>query len=489
VRSGSWLVTLDAMEADSQGQSLSVSAAETLRFDDVVVGDVWLCSGQSNMTGQLVRTIAHSARLGDRSLHRAWKNGLPRSIRHFGGEPRNSALEPAADLVGSWELPTAEAIKALKGWSGVCYFFADRVHREVGVPMGLVTAAAGNSALEAWVSRETLEASPAMEPVYAEWREYVRNAPPVEEVRARLKQERAEWLAERDSARAEGLPDPPRKVRELHPLDSFWYPSTFYNGMIVPISDLSIKGVVWYQGESNIARAYQYRELLPLLFADWRRAFGQPRLPFYVVQIPDLKLEGPTQPTESSVAELRESQLLVTQADEAAELAVTIDSHHGGIHPPNKFLPGQRLAAAALAKTYGRAGEYAGPSYRSMEIQDGRAILSFDHVDTGLISAQRLKPGTQIRETREELTLLSIAGADRRWHRARARIEGDRLIVWSEAVSEPAAVRYAWVDEPKTQVLLYNRAGFPASSFRTDSWPISTQNSQAPLRRTGKVPF
>jgi len=441
------------------------------------------------MAGQLVRTIKYSARLGDRSLHRAWKRGLPRKIRNFTGEPRNTALEPAADLIGSWELPSAEDLKALKDWSGVCYFFADRVHRETGVPLGLITAAAGNSALEAWVSRETLETSPTMDPVYAEWQSHLRKAPPIEEVRARLKQQRAAWLAERDRARAADLLDPPRKVRALHPLDSFWYPSTFYNGMIAPISDLSIRGVVWYQGESNIPRAYQYRDLLPLLFADWRRAFRQPGLPFYVVQLPDLKPEAPKRPPESSVAELRESQLLVTQGDEAAELAVTLDSHHGGIHPPNKYLPGHRLATAALARTYGKAGEYAGPLYRSMEIQDDKAILSFDHADTGLMTGQRLKPGMEIRETLAGLTLLSIAGADRRWHKAEAQIDGERLIVWSEAVKEPAAVRYAWVDEPRTQVLLYNRAGFPASGFRTDSWPVSTQDRRAPFRGSDRVPF
>ncbi|HEY8503895.1 MAG TPA: sialate O-acetylesterase, partial [Gemmataceae bacterium] len=214
---------------------------------------------------------------------------------------------------------------------------------------------------------------------------------------------------------------------------------------------------IWYQGESNAGRAYQYRTLFPAMIEDWRRHWGQGEFPFLLVQLaPFMKISE--EPQESAWAELREAQLLAAQKLKNVGMAVITDvGDENDIHPRQKEPVGARLALAALAIAYGKDVPHSGPVYKSMKVEDGKAVLSFDHVHGGLVA----KGG--------ELTGFTIAGPDRKFVNAKAKIEGDTVVVWSDAVREPAAVRFGWANYPV--VNLWNKAGLPATPFRTDDWP------------------
>jgi sialate O-acetylesterase len=213
--------------------------------------------------------------------------------------------------------------------------------------------------------------------------------------------------------------------------------------------------VIWYQGEKNVNRAEQYRRLFPALIKDWRTGWGQGDFPFYYVQIAPLGIKGKT----AVAAELREAQLM-SMGVKNVGMAVTIDIGEPNIHPRNKQDVGRRLALWALAKTYGKKLEYCGPIYKSMKTKGDKITLCFDYVDGGLVS----KDG-------EKLKGFTIAGADRKFFAANAKIDGDSVVVWSRNVAEPVAVRYGWANNPVCN--LYNRGGLPASPFRTDDWPRS----------------
>jgi sialate O-acetylesterase len=231
--------------------------------------------------------------------------------------------------------------------------------------------------------------------------------------------------------------------------------------MIEPLAPLAITGAIWYQGEANAGRAYQYRTLLPAMIADWRKLFGQGNFPFYIVSLPAF-MRHRDQPVEEAWAEMREAQYLVARDVPNCGLAVTIDTGEADdIHPGEKKIVGERLALCALAHHYGKKIQYRGPTFKSVERLEGALKLRFDYVDGGLV-VRGNKP--------EEF---SIAGADRKWHWADARIEGDAIIVSSPMVPDPEAARYAWQGSPKAT--LYNGAGLPAVPFRTDNWPGVTE--------------
>jgi sialate O-acetylesterase len=228
--------------------------------------------------------------------------------------------------------------------------------------------------------------------------------------------------------------------------------------------------VIWYQGEQNARRnGFAYRVMLPALIDQWRHDFGNPELPFYIVQLPDWQ-RAREEPMESSIAETREAQLLTHRRDPNTGLAVIIDTGEGGsTHPRNKRLPGERLARWALAGQYGKAVAFSGPLYRSMQVEEGRIALAFDHAESGLMVGRRTGE-VEVEEADLPLNFFAIAGADRKFVWAEAKIEGQKVVVWSDRVTEPVAVRYAWADNP-FGCNLYNRGGLPASPFRTDDWP------------------
>jgi sialate O-acetylesterase len=242
-------------------------------------------------------------------------------------------------------------------------------------------------------------------------------------------------------------------------------PSTLYNGMIAPIIPYAIKGTIWYQGEANADRAYQYRTLLPTMIADWRARWGEGDFPFLIVQLANYQPAKP-EPSDSEWAELREAQLMTWQRVPNTGMAVTIDiGDASDIHPKDKLDVGLRLERAAVAVAYGDTkDEYSGPIYKLMAVRGNTIRLSFNHIGGGLVA----KGGP--------LTGFAIASQDKHWVWANAQIEGDNIIVSSPSVPNPVAVRYAWADNPSCN--LYNQAGLPASPFRTDDWPGLTVNNQ-----------
>ncbi|MFQ5503729.1 MAG: sialate O-acetylesterase, partial [Planctomycetota bacterium] len=362
---------------------------------------------------------------------------------------RTVAEKPQEDCKGSWRRCSPASIP---DFSAVAYFFGRHLHRELGVPIGLIQSAWGGTPAEAWTSTEALAGTPELAPILERWRKILAGYP---EARRRHEQRLAAWKKAPRAKRGR-RPRPPRGPRHQH------RPSGLYQGMIHPLTRLRTRGVIWYQGEANASRAYQYRTLFPLMIRDWRRAFGQDRLPFLFVQLANFKLR---RGDGRSWAELREAQLMTLAFPDTA-MAVTIDiGNPADIHPKNKQEVGRRLALAALARVHGRELVFSGPIYRSHRQSGNTIVLEFDHVHGGLATR-----GSPVLEGFE------IAGADRKFHPAKARIRGDRVLVRSDKVGKPVAVRYAWADNPVCN--LVNEAELPASPFRTDDWPGVTREAR-----------
>lgn len=407
---GRWSVRCPAV-AKFGAVDVVVAGKNTIMLKDVLVGDVWICSGQSNMQWRV------SESSGAKDEVAAAK--LP-SIRLFQIE-RQTALEPQNDLDGRWVECQPETVGE---FSAVGYFFGKELHSRLGNrPIGLIEAAYSGCGAESWVSDATLKA----DPIYQQLLEKTA-------------------AANKDPAQA----NTPGRATVL------------YNGVIAPLQPFVIKGAIWYQGEQNAARAHQYRTLFPAMIEDWRRTWGQGDFPFLFVQLPNYltdknKPDHPVEPEASAWAELREAQRMALAASNTG-MVVTIDLGDArDIHPKNKQEVGRRLARQALSVAYCQPIAASGPMFRSMTISGAEAHLQFYHVGGGLTSR-----GGDVRG-------FAIAGADQKFVWAKATIVGNKVVVSSEQVPMPVAVRYAWADNPDCN--LYNKDGFPASPFRTDDWP------------------
>jgi sialate O-acetylesterase len=301
-----------------------------------------------------------------------------------------------------------------------------------------------------------LEENPAFEPILKRYQDALAAYP---QAMIKYKEDLAKWSEAARKARGAGTPVPPRPGEPLgstHP----WAPAGLYNAMVAPLVPYGIRGAIWYQGESNAGRAYQYRELFPTMIRSWWNNWGQGEFPFLFVQLANFKDAKP-EPGDSDWAELREAQTMTLSLPNTGMAVITDIGDAKDIHPKNKQDVGKRLALWALARTYGKDVIYSGPLYKSMEVKGNKIVLHFDHVDGGLVAQGEAGNPT--------LKGFSIAGPDRKFVWAQARIEGDTVVVSSDKVAEPLAVRYAWADNPPCS--LYNQAGLPAAPFRTDSWP------------------
>ncbi|MGI8785908.1 MAG: sialate O-acetylesterase [Acidobacteriota bacterium] len=430
-RGGRWMAHLGKLRAGGP-DNLTVSGSNTISISDVLVGEVWIASGQSNMEWALRR--AHQP---EQDIAAA----ADPQLRLF-TVPKLKSDTPVNDVKSSWQLCTPETVA---GFSAVAYYFARDLRKARGVPVGVIHTSWGGSPAEVWLSQENLASNP-------DYKSNILDAYPAaykryDESRVRYEKESAELKSQ---GKTPG--NPPRAP---------WKPAELYNGMIAPLLPYAIAGAIWYQGESNASRAHQYRTLFPDMIANWRQAWGQKDFPFLAVQLaPFMKIKD--QPAESDWAELREAQWLATRALPRVGLAVITDvGEENDIHPTKKAPVGARLALAARAIAYGEKVEYSGPVYKSMKIDGNRVVLSFDHVGGGL----EARGG--------ELRSFAIAGADGKFAWAAARIEGDRILVTSPEVSNPVAVRFGWADYPV--VNLWNRAGLPAVPFRTDDFPMKTK--------------
>jgi sialate O-acetylesterase len=578
-RDGSWEVSLSPMKAGGPYR-MNVEGRTSLQFSNILIGDVWLCSGQSNMEWPVSLSAEPDLEIS---------NAVYPEIRLF-TVPRHMAASPQNDLAGGrWEECSPRTIHS---FSAAGYFFGRDIHRETGVPVGLIQAAWGGTVAETWISGETMASigdfrelmqrrdNSDLERLQAEavklaadwdqqaevsdaglinnWHDPMTDCSGWEKMRLPVLWEQAglpgldgvvwfrkEILLSREETGGPltlgigpvddsdytwfngqligettdrysdvriytvdaGYLREGRNVIAVRVIDTgggggIWgkedqmyyqsaagrislagdwgyavgmrmdprpggasmsgpnsFPTLLYNGMINPVTRFALKGVIWYQGESNAGRAYQYREIFPSLIADWRKQWEKADMPFIFVQLANF-MAPVNEPSESGWAELREAQAMALSLP-ATGMAVAIDiGEADDIHPLNKQDVGKRLAISALKVAYGRDIVHSGPVCTSMSIEGDRIWLSFASAGSGLMVADRYG----------YLKGFAIAGEDRKFHWARAFIENDRVVVYSERVKKPVAVRYAWGDNPH-DANLYNIEGLPALPFRTDDWP------------------
>ena len=437
---GSWKAALEKMSAGGP-LTLAVAGKNRVEIKDVLVGEVWVCSGQSNMNMPIDWGVF--GQWGSPESNEALSKINDPELRMFlvGDQVANA---PAADVPGEWKM--AKGNEVLK-WSAAAYFFGLELRRELGVPVGLVKSAVGGTIIESWTRREALlQAAPAMKASIEQWD---RKIAAFDE--AAYQKQLAEWQASADKAKAEGKPAPRKPVRTS---EQNRIPSSLYNGMIAPLAPYSMRGVIWYQGESNAGNAAAYGTLFPAMIRDWRSVWGQGDFPFLFVQLPNFQ-QRQSEPGDSKWAELREAQTTALAVPNTA-MAVIIDiGEADNIHPKNKRDVGKRLCLGALKLAYGRDLVYCGPLYKSMAVEGNKIRLAFTHTGQGLTA----KGG--------ELKGFAIAGADKKFVWAKAVIDGQAVVVSSDAVAAPTAVRYGWADNP--ECTLYNADGLPASPFRTDA--------------------
>ena len=444
---GSWQVMLEPMAAGGP-HVLSIQGKNAINLDDVLVGEVWLCSGQSNMQWPLF--LSRDADLEVATAK--YPNIRLITVPNFGTQ------EPQKDFRGAWQTCQSETAS---GFSAVGYFFGRQLHQTLGVPVGLINDAWGGSACEAWIRRDVLAADPKFERMLKRWEQFEKDYP---RAKADYDLKHAEWKHAAEKAKSEGKEPPPEPGNPEWMMTGNFRPGNIYNGVLKPTIGFGIRGVIWYQGETNAGKAYQYRDLFPLMIKSWRDAWGQGDFSFYWVQLADFLPES-AEPKESSWAELREAQSMTMSRLPKTGEAVIIDLGDAqDIHPRNKHDVATRLARWALVQDYGLKFPYHSPVYKSMEKQGNRVVLHFDHAGSGLKAADV-----------PEVRGFAIAGPDHKFVKAKAKITGGTIEVWSDQVSEPAAVRYAWADNPVCNV--YSNEGLPLTPFRTDDWPGVTIHS------------
>ena len=396
-RDGKWMVRLAPMKAGGP-HTMTITGKNTVEIKNVLIGEVWVCSGQSNMEWPMCWTD------GGEEVMNTYTNPLI----HITETPRIPSEVPLADAGVSWKEISTES---LRWYSAIGFFFGRYIHNKLNVPVGLLDLSLGGTRIEAWTPKAKLP-------------------------------------------------------EDLQKQDSYWktvnQAGVLYNAHIAPVIPFAIRGVIWYQGESNAERqAYRYRQLLPNMIENWRADWNQGDFPFLFVQIAPFG-DLVDQPTESPWAEIREGQLLTSKSCKNTAMTVITDAGHPKqIHPSQKDIVAQRLSTAARALAYGENIAYQGPTFKAITIKGSRAVLQFDNIGSGLMA----KNG--------DLTGFAICGDDGKYVNATAAIHADKVIVYSPLVPNPKAVRYGWAECPI--VNLYNKEGFPASPFRTDNFPLSSQ--------------
>jgi sialate O-acetylesterase len=446
---GKWRLSV-ALPAGQGPHQLSVEGRNRLTVSDVMVGELWVCSGQSNMEW----TVAKA----EKPEEEAAAAQFPK-IRHFKVQRAISA-SPLDDVKGAWVVCTPETVLE---FSAVGYFFGRELHRQLGgVPVGLLGSNWGGTPVESWMSRKTLEADPAFKPMLDRFETSAKGFDPQ---KAKESHERAlaAWTSAAAKAKEEGKPAPRKPVLAQRVSDGPNYPCNLYNGMIAPLLNLQIRGAIWYQGESNVSRASLYRSLFPAMIGNWRSDFAQGEFPFYFVQLAPFGYNRANPDADRTpCAELWDAQLHTLRTVPNTGMAVTTDiGNIQDIHPKNKQDVGLRLALWALTQEYGKKGvEFSGPLYKEAKVESGKIRVRFDH-GSGL----KARDGNA-------LTHFTIAGEDQKFVEAQAVVDGETLLIQSSEVPKPVAVRFAWREDAEPNLI--NAAGLPASPFRTDSFPAVT---------------
>ena len=438
--SGKWHVTFSPLKKSNKATTMTVKGSNTLIVEDVLVGEVWLGSGQSNME-LLVKNA--------KSFKREQVDATFPDIRMFTVKKAASTNE-STDVTGRWVVCSSNTVGM---FSATLYFFGRELHQQLGQPVGLIHSSWGGTPIQAWMPKHAIESSPhhtelveRKKTELAAWPE--REKKILASIRA--------WEAEAAKGTNKNLGEKPRSPSRPDAVQSM--PCRLYNAMLHPLVGYRIGGVLWYQGEANArdgeTGAAIYTDLQTRLIAGLRAAWGVSELPFLFVQLPNYK--DPRATSENSWAYFREAQARTLSVPNTG-MAVTIDiGEANDIHPKNKQDVGRRLAQLALGDVYKTKLSGRSPMFREQAIQGREVRLKFNHAEGGLVAREG------------EITGFVIAGADRKWLPATARMAGDEVILSSADIAAPVAVRYAWADNPKCN--LYNRAGLPLSPFRTDSW-------------------
>jgi len=454
---GKWTVQLDALPANAQPAKMIITGSSRRELQNILIGEVWLCSGQSNMGFNL-----GSVWDADLDIATAKHPGL-RII----SVPNVGTQELQDDFKGQWEECSPTNVAA---FTAVGYHYGRVLHEMLGVPVGLIDNAWGGSACEAWVRRDVLERDARFKAMIAKWQqaEATFTDAMFEKQMTQHQTQVQAWMSARKEAQKAGKFFTSKQPRApQNPLRGQKRPGNLYAGCLNPIIGYGIKGAIWYQGESNASQAHEYRYLFPLMISHWRSEWKQGDFPFYWVQLADFKDEVAT-PGDSDWAELRESQTRTIAAiPNGGQCVITDLGEANDIHPKNKRDVAERLARWALVKDYGMNLVYRSPEFKTMQISDSKALLTFDHAPQGLRTVDV-----------DEVKGFALCGADRKWVWAKASIIGgskkgrNQIEVSSPEVSQPVAVRYAWSDNPVCNV--FSAEGLPLTPFRTDDFPMIT---------------
>ncbi|SFD55565.1 sialate O-acetylesterase [Chitinophaga sp. CF118] len=445
-KDGRWSSTLSTIKAGGPYEII-LQGKNSIHIADVWLGEVWLCSGQSNMDMTVAREDRYWCGVYNEAEEVATAN-YPQ-IRVF-----DAAFTPTdtvkKDVSGQWEICTPTTVKH---FSAAAYFFARDLQQQLKVPVGLITTAYGASTAEAWISRQELKSFPELLEDYAR-----RKAAYDTSITAQKKYEADlnKWSVAVIAAKAEGK-DLPREPKNPNPEKDQHSPAVLYNGMVAPLIPYTIKGALWYQGESNTSKPALYRALMEALIANWRKDWQQGAFPFLYVQLANYGKLDSLPVNEKGTVLIREAQLENLSIPHTG-MVVAIDNANPDkpedIHPKNKQAIGQRFSLLARATVYGEKISYSGPMYQRMQVEGNKVRLYFEHTDGGLKCRDNVLKG------------FAIAGADKQFVWANATIEGNTVLLSSEQVPHPVAVRYAWASNPPAN--LYNKADLPASPFRTD---------------------
>ena len=436
-KDGKWSVKLDSLAASAEGRTLTVKAesgTESVARQDVLVGEVWVCSGQSNMGWTLKQSTG-----GDEAIAAAGDAQL----RLFNASAR-AVDEPQDSIGGTWAVDSSQSAT---NFSGVAYFFGKELRKSLKVPVGLIKSAVGGTVCEAWTPKGDLETNPTLKPLLDQQAARVASyAKILEDYKSKEPELLKAHEAAVAKAKADGKPEPRKPTAPADPVTNVNRPFGLYNGSIAPLVPYAIRGAIWYQGESNSGRGKEYQTLFPAMITGWRKVWGQGDFPFLFVQIA---------PHNGMSPEIREAQRLTVQTTQNTAMAVTLDiGDAADIHPKPKQPVGARLALAARALAQGEKIEYSGPDYDALSVSGNKATLHFKHVGGGLVAKDGALKG------------FTIAGSDGKFVDAKAEIVGDTIVVMSDAVAAPTAVRYGWSNVPADS--LWNKAGLPASPFQTD---------------------
>jgi sialate O-acetylesterase len=440
-KGGKFKAKLPKLKASAEPATLTVKGKNEITLKNVLVGEVWVASGQSNMEFPLSRSYQSASDI---------QNSANPNIRLFTVQ-KDKELKPVENVkvdagrgMGTWVVCNPQTVPP---FSAVAYYFGRDLQKALNVPVGLIHTSWGGSPAEVWMSEEVLRENP----------EYKRDILDIYSTQEENYKKALEtWEKDRAAAQKDG-----KAFNRARP-NAPWRPTELYNGMIAPLIPYAIKGAIWYQGESNAGRHKQYRTLYPDMISNWRKDWGQGEFAFIGVQLapffPNHTMEQlqAAAPAESNWAALREAQVYATETLPKVGIAVITDvGEINDIHPTKKEPVGARLALQAEKIAYGKNVVASGPTFKSMSVKGNEAVLSFDNMGGGLEPKDA------------ELTGFAIAGEDGKFVWGKAHVEGKKVVVSSPEVAKPVAVRFGWAEYPL--VNLKNKEGLPASPFRTDS--------------------